>query len=116
MDTPLVIFALIAIVAMGMMVFADAEITGQPTIRFPKKVIQKITEKQNPPPSNTGPVCNCPSYGDKILTVDEGSKMFAGLSQWDCMLINEIIKLRKELKKSTVHLDSWANMCKVYGW
>ena len=29
MDTPLVIFALIAVVAMGMMVFADSTMTGQ---------------------------------------------------------------------------------------
>ncbi len=121
MDTPLVIFALIAVVAMGMMVFADSAITGEGISidRFDPAMAkkgQKAMEKQQyTPPANTKTICDCPNlYGNSILTTKES--FFAGMSVWDCQLIREIIKLRKELKKSTTHLDSWDDACTSFGW
>ena len=117
MDTPLVIFALIAVVAMGMMVFVNSGVTGQPitidrlTPEMAKKV-SKVIEKEQyyPPPAE--PTCDCPDYGHSILTTDE--QFLAGLSKWDCELIKEIIKLKKELKKPTSNLQQWETFCNVY--
>ena len=118
MDTPLVLFAFIAVVAISMMMFFNAEVTGQPisidkiSPEMIKKVRKSIEEKEQyyPPPS--GPVCDCPNYGDSILTTQE--TFLAGLSKWDCELIKEVIKLRKELKKPTTDLDQWNSFCKMY--
>jgi len=119
MDTPLVIFALIAIAAMGMMVFVNSGVTGQPisidrlTPEMAKKV-SKVIEKEQyyPPPTETKTVCDCPDYGHSILTTDE--QFLAGLSKWDCELIKEIIELKKELKKPTSNLKQWEDLCNVY--
>jgi hypothetical protein len=117
MDTPLVIFALIAVVAMGMMVFVNSGVTGQPitidrlTPEMAKKV-SKVIEKEQYYPPPAGPACDCPDYGDSILTTKD--HFLAGLSKWDCELINEVIQLRKEVKKPTTDLEQWRDFCKMY--
>ena len=118
MDTPLVLFAFIAVVAISMMMFFNAEVTGQPisidkiSPEMIKKVQKSIKEKeQYYPPA--GPVCDCPNYGGKILTVDEAPVGMEGLSFFDCMLVQELIQVRKKTKMSTQNLEQWEKYCKL---
>jgi len=117
MNTPLIILTVIAAIGLGMMAFAGAGVTGQPitidrlTPEMAKKVSKAIEKEQYYQPP-AGPTCDCPDYGDSILTTEKS--FLTGLSKWDCELIKEVIKLRKETKKSTVHLETWDKACKQY--
>lgn len=122
MDTPLVIFALIAVVAMGMMVFADSTMTGQGISidrldpEMAKKVKKAMEKEQYTPPSNTKTICDCPDlYGDRIVTMKQNS-LYAGISWFDCEIVKEIITLRQKLKMDISQWHLISNVCKAHGW
>jgi hypothetical protein len=120
MNTPLALLAVTAVAGLFVMAFVglNSEITGQVidisrvTPEMIKKVQKGIEEKEKYVPPPAEPICDCPNYGDSILTSKQ--QFLEGLSKWDCELIKEIIKLKKELKKSTKDLDQWKNFCDMY--
>jgi hypothetical protein len=107
---------------MGMMVFADSGITGEPitidriTPEMAKTVSQRIQQQQSQPPAGTQKVCDCPDlYGDRIVTLQQNS-LYAGLSWVDCELIKEVTTLRQKLKMDTTQWHMLSNLCKAHGW
>jgi len=120
MKFPLAAFVIIAIIGIGTLALNfNSEVTGQPitidklTPEMIKKVRKGIQEqeKYTPPPEEEG--CYCPDYAGQILTVQEAPLGMAGLSFFDCLLINEVIKLRKKTKMPTQDLESWYNVCEI---
>ena len=78
------------------------------------KLVEKPTSSQQIASQN---ICECPDlFGGKIVTVDQGGTILAGLSSVDCKIMREIIQLRKELKLDTSHLKSFINYCDLFGY
>ena len=93
MDTSLTAFIFIAIIGLGILAFVsyDSSITGQGIkITIPQETLKKVIEDK-------------PS-GQPIFTAHE------------CIVFNEIYKLRKELNLPTDHLESTKENCQKYGW
>ena len=119
MKFPLAAFVIIAIIGIGTLALNfNSEVTGQPItidkispemIKQVRKSIQE-QEKYTPPPEEEG--CYCPDYGGQILTVQEAPMGMAGLSFFDCIFVDELIKVRKKSKMSTKELEQWQNLCK----
>jgi len=95
MDTSLTAFIFIAIIGLGILAFVsyDSSITGQGIkITIPQETLKKVIEEKDPP------------SGQAIFTAHE------------CLIFNEIYKLRKELNLQTNHLESTKENCQKYGW
>lgn len=123
MNAPLTLLAITAIAGLFVMALAgfDSEITGQginiakvsPEIM--KKIRPAIEKEEYQPHVETNTICDCPDYGNNIITAKEHS-LVAGLSYWDCQLFKEIYKIREEKKMSAFHLEQMRNYCTSKGW
>ncbi len=145
MDKQFILLAVVAIIGIGVMTFAgfDSSVTGEQIkiVKLPVQQQQEIPIVQLPvksqetqkipilkiPVTPSEPVyttksgsldtCQCEDmYGGNIITKKEGGQILAGTSYHDCMLYNEIIKLRKELNLKIDQFNMVSNICKNRGW
>ena len=86
-------------------------------VMLPRETL-KLVEKPTPVYTTSNQnLCDCPDlFGGKIVTVDQGGTILAGLSSVDCKIMREIIQLRTELKLDTSHLKSFINYCDLFGY
>lgn len=122
MDTHILLLAVIALVGLGVMLIGfGSEITGQGVnlIKLPAETQKSIISQVGKGSQAPSDPCGCKGlYGGNIATIDSdlGFAGLAGLSNFDCILVDEIIKLRKELKLDTTSADQFKVFCKAAGW
>ncbi|MBW3010941.1 hypothetical protein KY335_04920 [Candidatus Woesearchaeota archaeon] len=125
MKNRIIITAILVIIVILILVFVESDSvpTGQGiNLRLPKETIKKITEEAKGTPSeNTNTenkdYCNCPDpYNGKILTEKTGAGILTSLSRYDCAIIMEMAKMRKELNMGEGSLKSYVMICDGLDW